>query len=453
MNDGPAVMWFRRDLRLSDNPAWTAATTAHDDVVALFVIDPRLVGNSPRRDALLFGHLRALDRRLAELGGALRVRVGDPVEIVVQEAGPDHAVYWNDDASAYARRRDEAVAAALGEQVHRFAGLTVHPPGTVLTKSGGPYRVFTPFYRAWRTEPWDVWDTAGSARIAADAGEGIPDTSPVMAPGEVAALERLEAWLERVDEYETTRNHLEPGSTSELSADLHFGTIDARRIRAEVGESTPGRAAFVRQLAWRDFSFQALSIYPDAADRPIRPEYGAIEWRQDADGFEAWRTGTTGYPIVDAAMRQLATEGWMPNRMRMVVASFLVKDLLVDWRLGERHFRRELIDGDLAQNVINWQWVAGTGLDAAPYFRVFNPVAQGERHDPEGAYVRRWVPELAGIEGSAIHAPWTVPPLDLAAAGVTLGVEYPAPIVDHKTARERTIDAYKRSIEEYRQGK
>ena len=152
-------------------------------------------------------------------------------------------------------------------------------------------------------------------------------------------------------------------------------------------------------------------------------------------------------------MRQLATEGWMPNRMRMVVASFLVKDLLVDWRLGERHFRRELIDGDLAQNVINWQWVAGTGLDAAPYFRVFNPVAQGERHDPEGAYVRRWVPELAGIEGSAIHAPWTVPPLDLAAAGVTLGVEYPAPIVDHKTARERTIDAYKRSIEEYRQGK
>lgn len=451
MNEMPALMWFRRDLRLADNPAWAAATRAHRDVVALFVIDPKLIGRAPRRDALLFAHLRALHSQLADQGGALKVCVGDPVEMVAREARGGTAVYWNDDASPYAHRRDEAVASAVDGGVFRFSGLTVHAPGVVLTNSGTPHRVFTPFYKAWRSVPWDVWDEAGPARIGTDPGEGVPESpSPEMAAGERGAAERLEKWLDGVDDYERTRNDLEPGSTSELSSDLHFGTIDARRIRAEVGEDTEGRAAFVRQIAWRDFSFQSISVYPDAVSRPIRPEYGSIAWRHDADGFDAWRTGTTGYPIVDAAMRQLSAEGWMPNRVRMIVASFLVKDLLIDWRRGERHFRRELIDGDLAQNVINWQWVAGTGLDAAPYFRVFNPVTQGERHDPTGVYVRRWVPELAGIDGRAVHAPWKIPPLELAAAGVTLGVEYPAPIVDHAAARERTIDAYKRSVDNYR---
>lgn len=443
-------MWFRRDLRLADNPAWAAATRRHDEVTALFVIDPQLVGRSPRRDMLLFGHLRALHEHLAQRGGALKVYVGDPVDLVTREAN-GAAVYWNDDCSPYAHRRDEAVASAVAGEVRRFAGLTVHAPGVVLTKSGTPHRVFSPFYTAWRDAPWNLWDTPGSARVTPNPGEGIPESgAPSMAPGERAALERLERWVDRVDQYDQTRNDLAPGSTSELSSDLHFGTIDARRIRAEVGEGNAGRAAFVRQLAWRDFSFQALTVYPHAAAQPIRPEYGSIVWRDDVDGFEAWRTGTTGYPIVDAAMRQLAAEGWMPNRVRMVVASFLVKDLLIDWRRGERYFRRALIDGDLAQNVINWQWVAGTGLDAAPYFRVFNPVAQGERHDPAGDYVRRWVPELARIDGAAIHAPWKIPPLELATAGVTLGVEYPAPIVDHKAARERTLDAYKRSVDSYR---
>jgi deoxyribodipyrimidine photo-lyase len=451
MNETPALMWFRRDLRLADNPAWAAATRGHRDVTALFVIDPKLIGKAPRRDALLFGHLRALHAQLADQGGALKVCVGDPVDVVVREAAGGAAVFWNDDASPYAHRRDEAVEARLDGEAFGFPGLTIHAPGVVLTNAGSPHRVFTPFYKVWRSVPWDVWDRAAPARIGTDTGEGIPESPPApMVAGERGAAERLDRWLERVDGYDRTRNDLEPGSTSELSSDLHFGTIDARRIRAEVGEGTEGRAAFVRQLAWRDFSFQALVGHPEAVSGPIRPEYGSIPWRHDADGFEAWRTGTTGYPIVDAAMRQLGAEGWVPNRLRMVVASFLVKDLLIDWRLGERHFRRELIDGDLAQNVINWQWVAGTGLDAAPYFRVFNPVTQGERHDPAGVYVRRWVPELAGIDGRGVHAPWKIPPLELAAAGVTLGVEYPAPIVDHKAARERTLDAYKRSVEAYR---
>jgi len=442
-----ALVWFRRDLRLADNPAWAAATRSHDSVTALFVMDPRILGRSPRRDALLVGHLRALDRRLGEAGGALKVRAGAPEIVVPDESAGHDAAYWNRDAGPYAERRDARVLDAVTIPVHRHDGLTVHAPGVIVAKSGTPYRVFTPYFRAWAEVPWNLWEQPGSADIARDRGDGLLGEQDLpVASGEGGALERLERWLERVDEYDVTRNHLEPGSTSELSADLHFGILDARRVRAEVGEHSKGRAAFVRQLAWRDFSFQALRMFPTAPTAPIRSEYGAIAWRDDHDGLEAWTTGTTGYPIVDAAMRQLLAEGWMPNRVRMIVASFLIKDLLIDWRLGEQHFRRELIDGDLAQNVINWQWVAGTGLDAAPYFRIFNPVTQGRTHDPDGRYVRRWVPELAGIEGPAIHAPWELGPLELAAAGVTLGVDYPAPIVDHAAARVRTIDAYKRSV-------
>jgi deoxyribodipyrimidine photo-lyase len=443
------VVWFRRDLRLDDNPAWAGATHAHDEVIALFVIDPALFGRAPRRDALLIGHLGLLARRLQELGGGLTVRIGAPTKIVPDVCRDADAVYWNDDCGPYARRRDAAVEAALGMPIRRMHGVPIHAPGVVRTGAGDAHRVFTPFYRAWREVPWDLWHPPRPIAVRESPSDPMPDVPrPDRPVGESGARARLEHWLSRVDDYEETRNQFEPGSTSELSSDLHFGTLDARRVRAEVGEHTPGREAFVRQLAWRDFDFQALAEYPGAVSAPIRPEYAAIAWRRDDDGFGAWRNGETGYPIVDAAMRQLGSEGWMPNRLRMVAASFLVKDLLIDWRLGERHFRRELVDGDLAQNVINWQWVAGTGLDATPYFRVFNPVSQSRRHDPAGTYIRRWVGELAGLGDHAIHAPWEVGPLELAAAGVTLGVDYPFPIVDHAVARRRTIDAYKRALAE-----
>jgi deoxyribodipyrimidine photo-lyase len=441
------VVWFRRDLRMGDNPAWAAASHAHDELTALFVLDPALLGQSPRRDALLIAHLRALDARFRDVGGRLTVRIGAPARVLAEVCRDADAVYWNDDCGPYARRRDAQVEAATAAVVHRLRGITIHGPGVVRTKTGDAHRVFTPFYRAWRDVPWDLWPEPRTVAVSDHPGDPLPESpSPARAVGEDGARTTLERWLSRVDEYEEIRNHLEPGSTSELSSALHFGTIDARRVRAEVGEHSPGRAAFVRQLAWRDFNFQALTEYPDAATAPIRPEYAAIVWRRDDDGFGAWRDGRTGFPIVDAAMRQLRSEGWMPNRLRMVAASFLVKDLLIDWRLGERYFRRELVDGDLAQNVINWQWVAGTGLDAAPYFRIFNPVSQSRRHDPAGRYIRRWVPELAGLDDAAIHAPWELGPLELAAAGVTLGVDYPAPMVDHAGARIRTIDAYKRAL-------
>ncbi len=284
--------------------------------------------------------------------------------------------------------------------------------------------------------------------IAGDPGVGLPRSSPSpgLEPGEAAASARLFRFVEGLKRYPEDRDRPDRDATSRLSADLKVGTLDARRVREVIGEETRAGEAFVRQLAWRDFYAGLLADDPEAVRRAWNPRYRAVQWRDDPEEFEAWASGATGYPIVDAGMRELLATGFMHNRVRMVVASFLVKDLQLDWRLGERHFRRHLVDMDLASNVGNWQWVAGTGADAAPYFRVFNPVAQGMRYDPDGRYVRRWVPELAGLPSRWIHRPWEMPPLELAAAGVTLGIEYPAPIVDHAEARVEAIARYKRAV-------
>ncbi len=447
---GPALVWFRRDLRLDDNPAWAAATAGHDEVIAVFVTETALMrpAGALRRNQLL-AHLRSLDEELSDLGGGLVVRSGPAAKAIPQlvtevEAA---AVYVNDDVTSFSRRRDRETFDDLSVPVHRFAGLLVHEPGSVLTTKGTLSLVFTPFHKRWADTPLTPWPRPGAGRSVVVAGEPLrPAGSPIQPPGSRNAWDRLCRWLERVDDYPDTRDLPAIGGTSELSADLKFGTIAARTILDTVGTATEGRSAFVRQLAWRDWWAHTLAERPDLPDRAIRDDYDRIRWIDDDDAFDAWAQGRTGYPIVDAGMRQLVATGWMHNRARMIAASFLVKDLLIDWRRGERFFRHHLVDADVAQNAGNWQWVAGTGPDAAPYFRIFNPTSQSERFDPEGDYIRHWVPELAALPGTLIHEPAAAGPLELATAGVVLDDTYPAPIVDHAEARTRTIEAYKAAL-------
>ena len=435
-----SLVWFRRDLRLADNPAWAAATLDHDEVAALFILDRRLIDIAgDLRRGLLFAHLHALDAELRRLGGSLTVEIGDPELVLPAVARLHDAVYWNRDYTPFSRRRDAAVAAATGPPIETYDGNVVRAPETVMTGGGTPYRVFTPYYRAWSKTPVEPWPQAGQATIMKLGGSEIPpvELSEVTA-GEAGARKRLERFIEVVDDYEVDRNRPDLDRTSHLSADLKFGTVAARTVVAQVGAATDGRQAFVRQLAWRDFYAQVLFHAPHSIDHSFRDDLGSIVWAEDDDAVQAWKDGRTGYPMVDAGMRQLLAEGWMHGRVRMVTASFLVKDLGIDWRIGERHFRRLLIDADTPQNVGNWQWVAGTGADAAPYFRIMNPVAQSRRFDPDGAYIRRYVPELASLDGPGIHAPWERP-LETAAAGITLGEDYPYPMIDHAEAREITL--------------
>jgi len=450
--NGHHLVWFRRDLRVAENPAWSAASVTADTVTALFVLDPKLYDRAgPFRQAALLANLRSLDGELRQRGGRLRVEHGDATAVVPRLCDElDVSIaHWNSDTTPYAVTRDNAVEAALGGRASTYWGTMVHEPGLVLTGKGTLSKVFTPFFKVWdKTEmtPWPQGE--GTATVAADAGSGLPTHSDAdnYPGGEAAARARLDGFLGRIDDYLDQRDTPSVDGTSLLSADLRFGTLSPREIAAAAGETTAGRHGFVRQLAWRDWYAHLIYLHPTMPHAAIKPEYDNVAWRNDTDEFEAWKQGQTGYPIVDAGMRQLRETGWMHNRVRMIVGSFLVKDLLIDWRQGERWFRHVLVDADVSQNVGNWQWVAGSGTDAAPYFRVFNPWTQSRKFDAAGAYIRQWVPEIAGLDNKHIHEPTTAAPLDLAAAGVVLGDTYPYPIVDHAFARDRVLAAYKTAL-------
>ncbi len=453
-------MWFRRDLRLSDHPALSAALSRFDRVVPLFIWDPKLTAASgPNRLAFLAGCVEGLGRAL---GGRLVVRSGDPVRMVpaaATEAGAS-TVFVSADFGPYGSARDGEVAAALaaaGADLCAVGSPYAVPPGTLLTGGRSPFQVFTPFARAWRAHlaehrerparrpPLERLDRGGLAdggRAPAVAWSVEHALARLPAPGENAAHKRLDSFLVRgASSCREERDRPELDATSRLSPYLRFGCLHPRQILARLEPGRPGHDTFETELCWREFYAHAMFHRPDAARRPYRPEWRDFQVDEGPgaeERFEAWAEGRTGYPIVDAGMRQLLAEGWMHNRVRMVVASFLVKDLHLDWARGARWFMRHLVDGDLASNQLNWQWVAGSGTDAAPYFRVFNPVTQGRRFDPAGEYVRRWVPELREVPVVSVHEPWKAPRTLFPPDG------YPPPVVDHSVERQEALARYGR---------
>lgn len=465
-----AVWWIRRDLRLTDNQALAAALVAANQVIPLFIVDPVFEKSAyvgEKRRAFLWAGLHQLDADLRQRGSRLIVRYGRPQEILTALLAETNAstIFAEEDFTSYATRRDSQIAARLPLQL--VGGLVVHPPGTVLKQDGSPYTVFTPFKeRAWLERPLpcnaDILPAPNSISTPNNIQfEMLPTEerfeSSLFVPGEAEAQRRLEAFAqESINQYAQARDMVAVSGTAQLSPYLRFGMLSARqavvtavaaRQKAKNKEARNGVDTWLSELIWREFYIHILYHFPHVLRGSFRPEYDQIKWRNREDEFEAWCNGRTGYPLVDAAMRQLTTTGWMHNRARMVVASFLVKDLLIDWRWGEKFFMQHLLDGDPAANNGGWQWTAGTGTDAAPYFRIFNPTAQAKKFDGDGRYIRKWLPELAAVPNEYIHEPWTMPPLLQKSTNCQIGQEYPPPIVNHKLAREWTLAAYKQARE------
>jgi deoxyribodipyrimidine photo-lyase len=466
--DPPVILWFRDDLRLADHAALRAAVETGQPVLPVFILDDR----SPGRWALggasrwwLHHSLAELSRALARFGSRLILRRGDSVATIAELAETARAtdVFTGGLVDPWGRRVDKAASEATPVTFHRLRTTTLFHPDSVRTKAGGAYSVYTPFANAClalggprpphvalesirtvteprsdRLEDWDLLPTRP------DWAGGLRDT---WTPGEAGAMQRAQSFLARgLAGYAASRNQPGTDGTSMLSPHLHFGEISPAQLwhLAHRQPNTPGRQSFIRELLWREFCANLLWHNPDLPNAPLKPEFATMPWRDDRPALAAWQKGRIGVPIVDAGMRQLWQTGWMHNRVRMIVASFLVKHLLIPWQDGEAWFWDTLVDADLASNAANWQWVAGCGADAAPYFRIFNPVLQGRKFDPAGDYVRRYVPELAGLEARHIHDPWEAPPEILGKAGVSLGGNYPEPIVGLTAGRARALNAYAR---------
>ncbi len=458
------IVWFRgKDLRLADHAPLTAAH-ATGEVIPLFVLDPYFFAPArarelPHRMQFLLDSLRALEAALAERGSRLVVVAGKSVEVVprlVHEWKADRVVAqrW---VEPFARERDRRVQESLGSKFELYEGETLTPPGTLRTGAGKPYSVFSQFARTFHRAatigrplpspralpPVPKGLLAHATSIPTCQELGIEPNPAILPGGEQAAKARLRRFLRSAAAaYPKHRDRMDLAGTSRLSVDLKFGTLSARQVWTAVAnalEEAPAAGSFLNELVWREFTHSTLWDRPELLEKPFRPGFVGFPWKNDGKLWQAWVVGKTGYPVVDAASRQLLGEGFVHNRARMLSASFLTKHLLMDYRRGEAHYMKHLTDGDWAQNNSGWQWSAGCGCDAQPYFRIFNPVTQGEKFDPEGDYVRRWVPELARMPARYIHRPWEAPDAVLRAAGVRLGETYPRPIVDHRFARERFL--------------
>ena len=467
----PIIVWFRNDLRLADNPALAAAASTGAPIVPLFVVEcdvGRDVGAASKW--WLHHALSSLNDALGQRYGlGLILRSGNPREIIprlVDEIGAS-GVYWNRRYTEAGIAADSSIKAALqtaGKDAKSFNGHLLYEPWQIENKSGDPFRVFSAFWRAARQSriaaPVKVPKTIapfGNAVLSDDLDHlGLTPTVPNWAadwgrwwtPGEKGAADRLDRFMSRaLDRYAQDRDRPDLEQTSRLSPHLAWGDISVRSIATRIetmDDHAPAktREKFLSELGWREFSYHLLYHFPHLPTENFVEAFDGFPWREDAPRLRAWQRGETGYPIVDAGMRELWRTGWMHNRVRMVVASFLTKHLLIHWREGEAWFWDTLVDADPANNTASWQWVAGSGADAAPYFRIFNPTLQGEKFDPNGDYVRTYIPEIASLPNAVIHKPWTAGQTTLEEAGVRLGSTYPEPIVDHAFARARALDAF-----------
>jgi deoxyribodipyrimidine photo-lyase len=471
----PVIHWFRQDLRLTDNRALQTAIAAGGPVIPVYILDDEAAGKWPMGGASrwwLHQSLQSLASNLEKIGSRLVLLRGDSVKVLtklIEKTGATTVTAtrcyepWSGALEAAVRDAADAAGAAF----HRYAGNLLFEPESVRTQMGEPFRVFTPFYRAAtagdavRTpfaapktmaapKTWPKSDALAAWGLlpkTPDWAGGLRDT---WEPGEAGARDRLSTFLDGpVADYHDARNRPDQPATSKLSPHLHFGEISpatcwhaARATAASHPKTEQGVATFLKEIGWREFSYHLLSHWPTLPEQPFRADFAGFPWKDAPADLAAWQKGMTGYPIVDAGMRELWQTGWMHNRVRMIVGSFLVKDLLIPWQDGKAWFWDTLVDADLASNAASWQWVAGSGADAAPYFRVFNPVRQGTTYDPDGVYVRQYVPELARLPNAHLHAPFAAPAEVLAAAGVVLGKTYPKPLVDHAAARDAALAAF-----------
>jgi deoxyribodipyrimidine photo-lyase len=465
-----AIWWIRRDLRLADNQTMAEALEQAREVIPLFILDPVLINSqksSEKRLAFLYNGLKQMDADLSKAGSHLMIRRGNPLEVLSQLSTElaIKGIFAEADFSPYARRRDARVAEAL--PLNLISSPSFRHPAEVLKKDGSPYTVFTPYMRAWKklALPGRRELIPGPEKIqtpADIASEPFPEPDigtrdMYFIPGEAEANRRLEIFTEGneggIFRYADLRNRMDVDGTAGLSPYLRFGMVSARQAVVAAREAAQlaanivgetGADTWLNELIWREFYQAMLNHFPEVAKHSFRSELRPIRWRNDPDDFSDWKNGATGYPVVDAGMRQLTAMGWMHNRARMITASFLVKDLLIDWRMGEAYFMSQLVDGDPAANNGGWQWIAGTGADAAPYFRIFNPILQSQKFDPQGIYIRKWVPELQGVPDEYIHQPWQMPVTVQVNSSCILGKNYPHPIVDHKKQRELTLTMYGR---------
>ena len=476
-------MWFRgKDLRISDHAPLTSALETAEregDVVTVFVLDPYFFAKTraaelPHRMQFLLESLRSLEENVAHLGGRLLVVPGKSIDVVpalARDLAVDRVVAqsWTE---PFARRRDKLVRERLTVPFDLFEGELLAPHGKVRTGSDGPFSVYTPFARAFRRDvaiapPLPAPKSLPSLgkEISALVAKKVRTTdvpklsdldlvenANLLRGGERAARDRLAAFIAtKVAAYSDARDMLAVAGTSRLSQDLKFGVLSPRTVwssivRSGTANTQGGIDKVTNELLWREFTHHILDARPGLLEHPFRQGFEGFPWREDDAAWEAWVAGKTGYPVVDAAARELFHDGYVHNRARMITASFLTKHLLLSYRRGEAHFMKYLTDGDWAQNNAGWQWSAGCGVDAQPYFRVFNPVTQGQKFDPDGAYVKKWLPELEGLDAKVVHAPWEAPALSLRGAGVTLGTTYPRPIVEHTFARDRFLKTAKQHL-------